>query len=123
MNKKFILGLGSVVLLASSLVAGDAHYDRGSHARDYKETRKHIKRDHGRGNYYSSYENRYHAKKRHHAHKKHHMKKRARREARRIVRRDFYDLPHQHSSFHHGRVNRAIFLDLLSHNTRFYVSF
>ena len=53
MNARIILGLVSVVLLSSSLVAGDRYYNSDRHDRD--RTHKHVKKDYDRGNHKGSY--------------------------------------------------------------------
>ena len=132
MNKKFILGLGSVVLLASSLVAGDVHYDRGNNVDNHKKSHKEIKRDnynrdYHRGNHYGSRNHRDYVKNRHnirhYAKNRYHMKKRDTNHMRRIARNEFRHAPRHHHAVRDDRLHRAIFLDLLSHNARFHVSF
>lgn len=132
MNKKFILGLGSVVLLASSLVAGDVRYDGSYNVENHKKSHKEIKRDnykrdYDRGNHYGSRNHRDYVKNRHnirhYAKNRYHMKNRDRKRMRRIVRNELRHTPRHYSAVRDDRLHRAIFLDLLSYNARFHVSF
>ena len=53
MKAKLIIGLGSIVLLASSLVAGDIYYERGYNSHNnHKKSHKQIKRDSYRDSHY-----------------------------------------------------------------------
>jgi len=58
MNARIILGLVSVVLLSSSLVAGDRYYNSDRHDRD--RTHKHVKKDYDRGHHKGSYTKKHH---------------------------------------------------------------
>ena len=59
MTKKILLGLGSVILLTSTLSARDVSYDRDYDYKDYKKSQKQVKRNydrrsHERDSYYLS---------------------------------------------------------------------
>jgi len=118
MKAKLIIGLGSVILLASSLVAGDIHYDRGHNAHNnHKKFHKEIKRDHDRGYVKNRHNTRHYAKNRYH------MKNRYKKHMRRIARNELRHTPRHNYVVRDDRLHRAVLLDLLSNNTRFYVSF
>jgi hypothetical protein len=53
MKTKIILGLGSIMLLASSLVAGEVCYDRGYHAqKHHKKSHKYMHKGYEKNPYY-----------------------------------------------------------------------